>query len=213
MYSIPQSSPRPVARDGAAFTLVELLTVIAIIGVLAGLTLGVIGSVRKRARDAVCISNLRQVYVAFNLYANDSKGKWPTPLSHGSATARFLPVRWYNNGQDWYGSSQRNKALDPYLDNIEMTSCPVVVLRQMLGSTEIQYWYSNSGYEPDRMQTERRDANDPYPSLVWCTWPNKTKWANSGGLPHSGGRAMNVLNWDGRVRAVPSTEWRAGSYP
>ncbi|MDR1281124.1 MAG: hypothetical protein LBK99_09920 [Opitutaceae bacterium] len=79
-------------------------------------------------------------------------------------------------------------------------------------STELQYWYVNSSRDsvvPDRSQTERLDNSDPFPSLVWCTWPNYP----SLGAPHSGGRSMNVLDWNGRVRAVPHTEWRSGGYP
>jgi len=61
----------------AAFTLVELLSVIAIIGVLAGLLLPAIGRVRESARSGQCASNLRQIGAAFNLYAADNRGLYP----------------------------------------------------------------------------------------------------------------------------------------
>ncbi|MDR1279549.1 MAG: prepilin-type N-terminal cleavage/methylation domain-containing protein [Opitutaceae bacterium] len=60
-----------------AFTLIELLTVIAIIGILAGILIPVTGVVRDKARSAQCISNLRQLHVGLMLYVNDDKGYLP----------------------------------------------------------------------------------------------------------------------------------------
>jgi prepilin-type N-terminal cleavage/methylation domain-containing protein/prepilin-type processing-associated H-X9-DG protein len=57
-----------------AFTLIELLTVIAIIGILAAILIPTVGKVRATARDTKCLSNLRQIGVAQQLYAADNKG-------------------------------------------------------------------------------------------------------------------------------------------
>ncbi|MDR1282158.1 MAG: DUF1559 domain-containing protein [Opitutaceae bacterium] len=61
----------------AAFTLVELLTVIAIIGILAAIIIPTVGKVRESARSAQCLSNLRQLALGANLYAEDNKGMTP----------------------------------------------------------------------------------------------------------------------------------------
>ena len=61
----------------SAFTLIELLTVIAIIGILAAILIPVVGSVRESARSSQCISNLRQIHTAFILYADDNEGRLP----------------------------------------------------------------------------------------------------------------------------------------
>ena len=53
------------------FTVVELLVVIGILAVLTSVLLGVVGSAKRCARAAVCMSNLRQLGMAFILYAND----------------------------------------------------------------------------------------------------------------------------------------------
>lgn len=67
---------RNIARS-QAFTLIELLTVIAIIGILAAILIPVVGSVRESARSARCISNLRQIHTGFILYSNDNAGRLP----------------------------------------------------------------------------------------------------------------------------------------
>ncbi|MDR1283940.1 MAG: prepilin-type N-terminal cleavage/methylation domain-containing protein [Opitutaceae bacterium] len=68
----------PASETAAAFTLIELLTVITIIGILAGILIPVVASVRKSARNATCISNLRQLHTAVALYAADNKDNLPT---------------------------------------------------------------------------------------------------------------------------------------
>lgn len=58
--------------------MIELLTVIAIIGILAAILIPVVGRVRSTARAAECVSNLRQLSSAAVLYAEENKGRLPT---------------------------------------------------------------------------------------------------------------------------------------
>ena len=60
-----------------AFTLIELLTVIAIIGILAAILIPVVGTVREKARSSHCQSNLRQLHTATMLYAQDNNDLFP----------------------------------------------------------------------------------------------------------------------------------------
>ncbi len=65
-----------------AFTLVELLIVIAILAVLAGILFTVFAPAKEKARQTQCISNLKQVGMAVLLYRQDYDGQWPASLRH-----------------------------------------------------------------------------------------------------------------------------------
>lgn len=58
-------------RTGEAFTLIELLAVIAIIGILAAVLIPTVSSVKENARSIACVSNVRQIALAGYLYAQD----------------------------------------------------------------------------------------------------------------------------------------------
>lgn len=64
---------RQAARRTRAFTLVELLVVLGIIAVLLAILLPVISRARRAAQSVACLSNLRQLATAFNLYVNDNR--------------------------------------------------------------------------------------------------------------------------------------------
>ena len=74
---MPPSPGSPVVSRGG-FTLVELLVIVAITGILAGLLLPALAGARRRADSARCGQNLRQIGLGMRLYADmDSAGRLP----------------------------------------------------------------------------------------------------------------------------------------
>lgn len=89
------TEPTPT-RHQTAFTLIELLTVVAIIGVLAAIIIPVTGRVRNQAKAVKCVSNYRQIGQALHLYLAENKNVLPriqyaAPRLEGSVLfARYM---------------------------------------------------------------------------------------------------------------------------
>jgi prepilin-type N-terminal cleavage/methylation domain-containing protein len=94
-------------RSRAAFTLIELLVVIAIIAILAAILFPVFAQAREKARTATCISNLRQIGLANQMYVQDYDERFPF-AGRDWEPASFIDV--------WNG-------LGPYIKNTSMFLC------------------------------------------------------------------------------------------
>ncbi|MDR1281241.1 MAG: prepilin-type N-terminal cleavage/methylation domain-containing protein [Opitutaceae bacterium] len=83
---------KPSSRS-RAFTLIELLAVIAITGVLTALILATLGTVRSTARRVRCVSNLRQITLAALQYSHDRKDNRTVPANFYGALVNgaYLP--------------------------------------------------------------------------------------------------------------------------
>ena len=81
------------ASRGAGFTLVEMLVVIVIIGMLAGLTTTVLVSARRSVRNSVVASEEAQLSMALDEYKN-RYGEYPPDLSDDEAVLRHIKKRW-----------------------------------------------------------------------------------------------------------------------
>jgi len=70
-------APGARASRGRGFTLIELLVVVAIISILAAMLLPVLAGAKARARRSQCVSNLRQMGVAAQIYSGDNADVFP----------------------------------------------------------------------------------------------------------------------------------------
>lgn len=119
----PTTRRRRAARTG--FTLIELLVVIAIISILAAILFPVFASAREHARQAACMSNLRQIGLAFDQYLQD----WDDVFPDRRDLKTSLPGGW-KPWTTWPTSDPRCGwaaiVLDPYTKNTAIWSCPSV---------------------------------------------------------------------------------------
>ena len=99
--------PDPCARQrhARAFTLIELLVVIAVIAILAAILFPVFAQAREKARAAACLSNERQIGLAFMQYTQDNNECYPLASQPGA------PTSWTDTMQ-------------PYIKNTRIFRCP-----------------------------------------------------------------------------------------
>ncbi len=100
-------APSPVLRRASvvrsAFTLVELLAVIAIIGILAAIIIPTVGHVRSAARDDVGLSHLRQIGLAASLYAGEHHNCYPYSYKTGEYDFSLVLAAYIAPGSAKYG--------------------------------------------------------------------------------------------------------------
>jgi type II secretory pathway pseudopilin PulG len=94
--------------DRNSFTLIEMLVVIFIILVLAGLILPAVQKAREKGRQTKCMNNLREFSIAINLYRHDNEDQTPPWLS--CLYPRYIDnVRVYICPSDWTSGTNGSK--------------------------------------------------------------------------------------------------------
>jgi len=129
---------RSLGADGG-FTLIELLVVVAIIAILAAMLLPALSRAREKARQAVCMGNLKQLGIAMAQYEADNNGYLP-PLGNTQNSS----FHWTYNNNDLRLSPNYLSALAIYVNNQwKVFQCPKARRTSWWGD-----WYAPAGYDP-----------------------------------------------------------------
>lgn len=107
----------------AGFTLIELLVVIAIIAILAAILFPVFAQARAKARATSCLSNVKQLVLGMNMYAQDydeTYPQWRWDQNYVGGTGEpGMGAGSINNGVSlWWN------AILPYVKNVQIFNCP-----------------------------------------------------------------------------------------
>jgi prepilin-type N-terminal cleavage/methylation domain-containing protein/prepilin-type processing-associated H-X9-DG protein len=189
-FSLVQHIAPP--RRRSAFTLIELLVVIAIIAILAAILFPVFARARDKARQATCMSNLKQIGLALMQYAQDydesHPGVWFGPVSKQPWSQPSDATTFYK----WMD------AVFPYVKNEQVFNCPSdgvntkYIFRNRDGSNGYgSYAMSQAYYKVgDRWTGPASDYNQflhagvPFVMrIATIQAPASTVWVVDGGVP------------------------------
>ena len=197
---------RPSAHG--AFTLIELLVVIAIIAILAGMLLPALARAKMKAHGVKCLSNLKQLQLAWHLYADDNQGK----ITSSGYTRPVEPTAWVDGWLDFNPSTTDNTNTvilkDPnrskfarYLTAVDIYKCPAdhsyvnirgvrhsrvrsMGMSQALGGPG--GWLAPPSYNEQqrRYRTYFKEAEmiEPSPSMIYVLLDEHPDSINAGGF-------------------------------
>ena len=182
-------------RKTAAFTLVEILVVVGIIAVLVALILPIFAKARAAARQAACISQLRQIGLAMRMYVDDNGGLAPRlsalhPTYVSNATVFVCPL---DPGDGQHGGDEYMEGSRYLASGVSYTYIPNWKYAAELG------WWGR----PPRYGEGKYGGSTP---LAMCHWHWAKRWVPEFNAPVWGAANAKgwvvVLNAGGSVRKV-----------
>jgi len=226
----------PKMRSKHGFTLIELLVVIAIIAILAAILFPVFAKARAKAYQTQCLSNIKQIGLAFHMYASDYDDMlpnvlnatygWYTSYPHSTFTQEQIAALvdklnpYIMNGQLWFcpndpWTGHRVEAADLDLDGDVDWADGVVSYSYCV---QWYSWYdSGSGtYTEDpicpTLGLSGGDFLGRMPSQQCLMIDNGLTPDPSSNpadyeTPHAGGTVSNIVFWDGHAKSIPASQF------
>jgi prepilin-type N-terminal cleavage/methylation domain-containing protein/prepilin-type processing-associated H-X9-DG protein len=208
----------------AAFTLIELLVVIAIITILAGLLIPVLAHAKARAQGIYCLANLRQITIAWTMYAGDNGGNFPVNEENQAEADGPLPG-WVKGNLDYSGSPDNTNVaflIDPqyallgsYLKSASVFKCPSdhSMSYGTSGIARVRSFSMNQAVGPGangsplgqgallptptyRVYVKESDLGKPGPSDLWLLIEEDPDSINDGGFSFAMPPGAIVTRWD-----------------
>jgi prepilin-type N-terminal cleavage/methylation domain-containing protein/prepilin-type processing-associated H-X9-DG protein len=209
-------NPRQSIDRTRAFTLVELLCVMAIIAILAALMLPAVNQSKTRVKRIECINNLHHLGMAFQMFMHEHDDKFPMAIPLAAGGSQEFVQNGYAVGGEFYFSYRHFQALSNELSSPALLICPTDTRLPATNFGALQN--SNVSYfvgvkaeyaKPDSILAGDRNltANSPLnPSILHGSADNRLWWTRE--LHQFKG---NVLFADGRVEEWNNAALASGS--
>ncbi len=114
-------------RYRSAFTLVELLVVVAVIALLVSILLPALGQARESAKQVVCLNNLRSLTLCWMVYSEDHNGEVPLGATSGSSGWVNHSGLTYDDREDQLKAVKRGTMWEYCGENEDIFACPTCV--------------------------------------------------------------------------------------
>jgi|ERR1017187_976731 prepilin-type N-terminal cleavage/methylation domain-containing protein/prepilin-type processing-associated H-X9-DG protein len=130
---------RPNKANGNGFTLIELVVLVALVGILASILVPTLARSKTKAQSASCAAQLKQWGLAFQMYADDNHG-WLFTTRHWESTEFTVGDRTVANVYGRYLGNATSERI------VQLRNCPVVVER--VGLQQLRFG-NKYGYSMD----------------------------------------------------------------
>ncbi|MHC4692020.1 MAG: prepilin-type N-terminal cleavage/methylation domain-containing protein [Planctomycetota bacterium] len=225
-----------------AFTLVELLVVIAIIALLLALLLPALERAREQGMRAVCLSNLKQLTLAWNMYADENDGKLVRGdiREHDGDHPGEIP--WVERDWPQVDLTHQQKidaikagALYHYTKNPKLYKCPVALYYEIRTYSIVDSMNADD-YNGGKMLEHRTQIRYPTKRIVfiensgatpvggWSIYYQISAWRDEPPIRHGDGGTLGFADghseyWKCRDRLTPTFNefntsiWKAVEFP